>query len=148
LNPGRVFITEYPIGIFKEIAEGAEPCGVLGSTVPNPGTLEGLDLDGSDAIDLGNLGILLNAMLREKARSFGWAYVDGIEHAFDGHGYCSNRPYFVSAEESCLNQGDFEGMLHPNASGHKATGECIAQALLRGLVDRAWLGPAMHMTMA
>ncbi len=129
LSPRKVFITEYPVGVFKEIAEGATPCGVLGSSVPNPVTGKGFNLDQSDAIDLENLGLKLNTKLSEKADEFGWVFVSGIAQACDGHGYCAKQSYFVSAEESCLNQGDFEGMLHPNSLGHAATRDAIAQAL-------------------
>ena len=149
LHPRRVFLTEYPVGIFKEIAEGAEPCGVLGSIVPSPGSQEGFDLDREDARDMGVVGVALNRKLRAKAHDFGWVFVSGIERASDGHGYCSDRPYFVSAEESCRNQGDFEGMLHPNQRGHRAAGDCIARALRDKLIapQRQWLEPVLHTVM-
>ena len=35
LSPRMVLITEYPVGVFKEIADGAPPCGVLASSIPN-----------------------------------------------------------------------------------------------------------------
>jgi hypothetical protein len=150
LNPRHVFITEYPIGIFKEIAQGVPPCGVLGSVVPNPATgrdLEGLNLDQSDARDFGEVGVLLNEKIREKADEFGWVLIDGIERGFDGHGYCARKSFFVSAEESCLNQGDFEGMLHPDKSGHAVTRDCIAQALRRNLFAPEWLEPVLQVMM-
>jgi hypothetical protein len=149
LHPRHVFITEYPIGIFKEIADGTPPCGVLGSVVPNPGTVfsEGLNLDQSDAIDLGEVGALLNNTIRKKADEFGWALIDGIERGFDGFGYCAKKSFFVSAEESCLNQGDFEGMLHPNRLGHATTRDCIAVALRRTLFPAHWLEPVLHVVM-
>jgi hypothetical protein len=152
LKPRKVFITEYPIHVFKEIAEGVPPCGVLGSVVPNPATgvdLEGLNLDESDAIDLEGLGVLLNAKLSEKARDFGWIFISGIAQGCDGHGYCAKQSYFVSAEESCLNQGDFEGMFHPNSFGHEVTRDAIAQALHENLLapEPIWLEPVMNMMM-
>ena len=151
LKPRKVFITEYPIHVFKEIAEGAPPCGVLGSDVPNPATglSQGFNLDMSDAIDLERLGVLLNAKLSEKARDFGWVFVSGIAQGCDGHGYCAKRPYFVSAEESCLNQGDFEGMLHPNSFGHAVARDAIAQALHKNLLahEPHWLEPVMKIMM-
>jgi hypothetical protein len=150
LNPRHVFITEYPIGIFKEIAEGAPPCGVLGSGVPSPGSITGFDLDGPDARDLTALGVRLNATIRAKAMQFGWVLVDGIESGFDKHGYCASDSYFVSATQSCLKQGDFEGMLHPNRRGHAVTRDCIASALRRELhaVHDRWLEPVLHVLLS
>lgn len=149
LRPGKVFITEYPVGIFQEIADGAKPCGILGSTVPNLATMEGFNLDQSDAQDLGEVGQELNNKIREKAQEFGWVLITGIAAGFKSHGYCARKTYFVSAEESCLNQGDFEGMLHPNARGHELTRDCIAEALRTELFTQkeSWLEPVLHLMM-
>lgn len=154
LAPRHVVITEYPVNIFKEIADGTkDPCGVLASVVPNPATgtdLEGLNLDRSDASDFTEVGALLNAKIREKAHEFGWELVDGIERGFEGHGYCADKPFFVSAEESCLRQGDFEGMLHPNASGQAVARDNISAVLRRQLVapSEQWLSSLLHVMMA
>ena len=148
LMPRRVFITEYPVGVFKEI-ETQGPCGVLGIK-DRPVLGKGLlDLDTNDAKDLGRLGRQLNDMIRAKADEFGWVLIDGIERGFDGHGYCASRPYFVLAEESCLNQGDFEGMLHPNTLGHEVARDCIALALRRELPvsKQKWLEPVLNVMM-
>ncbi len=87
--------------------------------------------------------------------------IDGIKEAFAGHGYCATpdprRPggatdrrgsYFVSAEQSCRDQGDFEGTMHPNEHGHEMYAERIVAAVAAvaanaGRRDR-WLVPAMH----
>jgi lysophospholipase L1-like esterase len=148
LQPRRVFITEYPVGVFQEIALGAPPCGVLSSSIPNLIGHPGFNLDGPDARDMHAVGIRLNTMIQRKADEFGWIYVGGIAKACDGHGYCSRQPYFVSAEESCLNQGDFEGMIHPNALGHAATRDALAQALHDHLLtDSDWLEPVLAVLM-
>lgn len=147
LGPRKVFITEYPVGIFKEL-ETQKPCGILGSfSIEN--VFAGFDVDKSDAKAMGELGRLLNKKIRAKADEFGWVFVDGIQQGFDGHGYCSSRPYFVSAEESCRNQGDFEGTLHPNKLGHEVTRDCIARALKRELLapEENWLEPILHVMM-
>lgn len=153
LRPRHVLICAYPVSIFKEIAEGSvDPCGILSTTyVPNPATgleFEGLDLDRADARDFGEVGRLLNAKISQKAGEFGWTVVDGIEGDFDGHGYCASESYFVSAEESCLNQGDFEGMLHPNAAGHRVTRDRITSALQDRLFAANWLESALHVLMS
>jgi len=147
LNPRKVFITEYPVGIFKEL-ETQKPCGILGSFSVN-NVFAGFNVDDSDAKDMGALGRLLNAQIRAKADEFGWVFIDGIEQGFDGHGYCANRSFFVSAEESCRNQGDFEGTLHPNKLGHEVTRDCIARALQKELLapQQNWLEPVLNVMM-
>ena len=121
---------------------------ILGSKYTgNPITGQGFNLDGPDARDLRGLGLSLNAQIRDKASEFGWVFVSGIAQAVDGHGYCAEHPYFVSAEESCLNQGDFEGMLHPNSFGHNATRDTIAQALHENLLAPSWLEPVLNIMM-
>ena len=151
LRPRQVFITEYPAGLFTKFDENHQvrdsgPCDVLTSTVG------GLDLDLQDGAGMRRLGKLMNAVIRAKADKFGWTYVGGIEHGFDGHGYCAtpdSQRYFVKAQESCLNQGDFEGMLHPNKKGHEVTRDRIADALKRNLVapQEDWLEPVLSIMM-
>jgi len=149
LNPRKVFITEYPINVFKEIeTQGA--CGVLGVKDGRPILGDGFfDLSTSDAKGMGKLGRELNGKIKEAANKFGWVFIDGLVAGFDGHGYCAGQPYFVSAEESCRDQGDFEGMLHPNASGHEVTRDCIAKVLRRELLapEERWLQPVLHVMM-
>jgi hypothetical protein len=154
LMPRQVFITEYPAGLFTKFDENRQlkdggPCGVLSSTnLPNTST--GLDLDVDDGRALRRLGQLMNGVIRSKASEFGWKFIDGIEHGFDGHGYCAGQSYFVSAEDSCLNQGDFEGMLHPNKKGHEVTRDYVAQALTRELLAtrNGWLEPILLVMMS
>lgn len=152
LKPHRVLLTGYPVAVFQEIADGAKPCKVLGSTyLVSPATpLKGLDLDQSDAIDLTAAGLELNEVLQRKAEQFGWLFVDGIRQRFKGHGYCASpsRRFFVRTEDSCLNRGDFEGMLHPKKAGHEVTRDCIAEVLGPQLFDESWAEPVLHTMMA
>lgn len=160
LNPKKVFITEYPVNVFKDIADGKKPCGVLQTTIPVPISpalpggllLVGLDLDKTEAHELGVVGDELNAKIREKANEFGWIMIDGIKDGFEGHGYCSGNSFFVSAEESCRDQGDFDGMLHPNKKGHSITRDCIVKTLQQELISKEekgdnWLEPILHIMM-
>ena len=55
----------------------------------------------------------------------------GIARAFLNHGYCSVNPYFVFFDESCRNQGDKDGVMHPNEKGTQA----VAEILLRKIGD-------------
>lgn len=143
LNPRKVFITEYPVGIFKEVGEHGA-CGILKSFCG-----EDFNVSKPEARNMGELGLLLNDVIKTKAAEFGWILVDGIARDFDGHGYCSKKSYFVFAEDSCRNQGDFEGVFHPNEIGHEITRDRLAQALKRELISRRgrWLEPILHAMM-
>jgi len=58
---------------------------------------------------------------RAAANRFGWTYLDGVVDSFLGHGYFeeyTSDSWFVQAEESCIIQGDWSGMIHPNGRGH------------------------------
>ncbi len=153
LKPRQVFITEYPAGLFTKLVNGqvkdGGPCGVLSST-NIPGTSIGFDLDLEDGKALRRLGKQMNQVIRTKADEFGWTFIGDIEQAFDGHGYCASQSYFVSAEESCLKQGDFEGMLHPNKKGHQTTRDCIARVLRREMLgpQENWLEPILNIMMS
>ena len=68
------------------------------------------------------------------APRYGWHYVD-VTAGFLGHGYCSKGGrFFVQCEESLKNQGDVDGMLHPNADGHAIYEKQIQDALQRSLI--------------
>jgi hypothetical protein len=140
LRPRRVLLTEYPVQVFRELQDPKnKPCGVLGSKL-------GLNLNFGEADQLGTLGARLNVQLREIATAHRWRLVSGIEAGFARHGYCSKDPYFVSAQSSCERQGDFEGMLHPNAKGNAVTRDCIALALQTEMITprKIWLEPVLH----
>jgi len=143
LRPRRVLITEYPVGIFDELASGAtRECGVLTSA-------SGLNLNFGEAGQLGELGIKMNGAISAAATELGWTKVGGIESGFRRHGYCAEDSFFVSAQESCLNQGDFEGMLHPNGKGNRVAADCIARELAEALrePEPSWLVEALHVMM-
>ncbi len=146
LKPRQVYLLEYPTGLFETIAPDGEvidgkPCGVL----------EGPDIDLSraDGRETKRLGKLLNDLNRKKANEFGWIFINGIESEFAGHGYCAPKSFWVVAEESCRNQGDFEGMMHPNAKGQDVFRRRIAQVLRRELINPPadWLEPVLSVLM-
>jgi hypothetical protein len=104
------------------------------------------------------LGTQLNRHIHEFAAAKGWTLIDGIAERFAGHGYCAtpdpDRPgeatnrrgsYFNSAEQSCRDQGDFEGTMHPNEYGHDVYAERIATVIGADThpLDR-WLTAALH----
>jgi lysophospholipase L1-like esterase len=71
------------------------------------------------------------------AKDAGWHYVDGIQAAFGGHGYCTGSDsWIVSARQSVLRLGGgarIAGTLHPNALGAEAIGERIFDSLAQAL---------------
>lgn len=151
LRPRQVYINEYPIVLFERMDAAGDPIDGGGCEIFSGPDLD-LSLDDWRAIK--KLGVDLNALIHEVAAANRWIVVDGIAERFAGHGYCATadprRPggarnrrgsYFVSAEQSCRNQGDFEGTMHANEHGHEVYAERIAAAV--GPRDR-WLVPALH----
>lgn len=126
LNPRHIYLMEYPTGHFETVDEEGEVVVSSGC-----GIFEGpdMDIDGKDAQVIKNSAEKLNEVLRRATERHSWIFVDGVADSFAGHGRCSADPYFVSAEESCKIQGDFEGTMHPNKKGHEAYGSCIQKAL-------------------
>jgi hypothetical protein len=157
LRPGQVFINEYPIGLFERMDTHGNPVDDRGC-----GVFSGLDVDLSlaDWLSIKQVGLDLNALIHEVAAdpANGWILVDGITEQFAGHGYCATadpaRPgpatnrrgsYFNSAEQSCRNQGDFEGTMHPNDYGHEVFAERIAALIGTGAGPRdRWLTAALQ----
>jgi hypothetical protein len=141
LNPRHVYITTYPTGLFEktveqngqiEVKDGG-PCGVF----------EGpdLDLDESDGRAIKEEASKLNDLIRRVAREFDWFVIDGVAEGFAGHGYCDDDTFWVSAEQSCRTQGDFDGMLHPNGRGHAVVAQLVSAALRENLIPRVPIGP-------
>jgi hypothetical protein len=155
LRPRQVFINEYPIVLFERMDAAGNPIDGGGCDIF---TGPDLDLSLDDWLAIKKLGAELNELIHDVAAANGWILVDGIAAAFAGHGYCATadprRPggtanrrgsYFVSAEQSCRNQGDFEGTMHPNEHGHEVYAERIVAAVAGNAGTRDhWLLPALH----
>jgi hypothetical protein len=90
------------------------------------------------------LGKRLNKAVKNAAGREGWHLVDGIDEDFQGHGYCSGDSWFVFAEDSCLDQGDFEGMMHPNKHGTGVVATNIARELRKLLPSPTNAQPAAN----
>jgi hypothetical protein len=73
----------------------------------------------------------LNQTASAAASRNGWRFVGGIYDAFRTHGYCATDPerWVVQITESFANQGNKDGTIHPNETGHAAYGARIAQSL-------------------
>lgn len=147
LHPRKVFITEYPTGLFTKFDSNGQvindrPGGVFDSWFD-------LDLTKEDGKTVRRVGEKLNQLIRSKADEYGWVYVSGIDQGFAGHGYSAQRPYIVGAEESCRTQKDFEGHMHPNKDGHNVYRDYIARALHKHIIspEAEWLEPVLFMMM-
>ena len=109
-------------------------CGIFDSLIE-------LDISAEDGRRIREAGRRLNEAIRAAADKHGWVFVDGIEAGFAGHGYCSDESFFVHAEDSCRQQGDFEGTMHPTAAGHAVYSRRLQAALARHLFPKAPLVP-------
>jgi lysophospholipase L1-like esterase len=131
----QIFITEYPVALFdrKTDANGVVDVG------PGCGIFSGpdLDIDKEDAREIKEHAILLNEKIREAANNHKWTFITKISEGFESHGYCSgeDNSFFVFAEDSCKQQGDFDGTMHPNHKGHQVIAEIIANRLNRSVIN-------------
>jgi hypothetical protein len=125
LNVAAVYIVEYPVAHF----DGPDGRTIQGCEIFHTATF-GVEADEAQAFKAG--AERLNAALREAAQSLGWVYVGGIAQAFERRGYCTppDDRYFRTAVESCQLQGDWDGIMHPNAAGTAAIARQIAAALI------------------
>ena len=71
----------------------------------------------------------LNDTIAAQAGTLGWTVVEGIEEAFERHGYCSTEPWMVRIGESFGRQMDHMGTAHPNVKGHEVYRDRIFTAL-------------------
>jgi lysophospholipase L1-like esterase len=123
LNVGKIAINEYPTSLFNdENNRPAEGCGVFQAA---SGAYLSISESEARKINAGNLA--LNSAVTRAAQAHGWHLVSGIAEKFQGRGYCTNSSYWIFAEESCERQGDWEGTVHPNATGT----DVVATALAR-----------------
>ena len=133
LNIGKVVINEYPNSLFNnENNRPSEGCGVFQG--PNVNPLGGpavhpfFTIHSGDANRIYQSGIKLNEAVKRAADSNRWHLVTGIAKKFEGRGYCTSQSFWVSAEDSCDHQGDFEGVVHPNKEGTAAISHELAKA--------------------
>ena len=84
----------------------------------------------------------LAAIQAKSARLLGWGRVDGVVEQFSTHGYTASDSYFRSLGESLLNQGDPQGVIHPNVMGQAVIGDLFLADLRRPVarIDRITLG--------
>jgi hypothetical protein len=69
--------------------------------------------------------------VQKAASRYGWHFVGGIQHAFQGHGVCwldPNRRWINSATDSLVAQGDVDGTWHANKTGQLHIADIMMQA--------------------
>jgi hypothetical protein len=78
----------------------------------------------------------INGELAKAAATHGWTLVGGISKMFERHGYCADDlRWVVTLQDSDRVQDDQNGTMHPNRTGHHATGVRIAKAVGPTLPD-------------
>ncbi len=114
VDVAETYITDYPSNAFD-----GGGCGLLGA--PRFG------INRWEARRMADVGGRLNAQIRLAAARNGWSYLAGMTDGFAGHPYCARDGFLVSLEASFARQGNRDGAVHPNRSGHR---------VLRNLLDR------------
>ncbi len=127
LDPQRVFVTEYYDPMHSDSGEICAD-SVLGDLPLLPRL--GFSISAEEATWASSTMLpSLNAAVASAATNHGWNYVGGILPQFIPHGYCAVDHWVVRYAESRSQQGDENGTIHPNASGHQVYGNGIAAAL-------------------
>ena len=70
--------------------------------------------------------------VQKAASRYGWHFVGGIRHAFQGHGVCwldPNRRWVNSATDSLIAQGDLDGTWHANKTGQLVMASTMYNAI-------------------
>ncbi|WP_175551650.1 GDSL-type esterase/lipase family protein [Geodermatophilus amargosae] len=123
VNPRRVYITEYPAGMFDKRDPSGRSLGVRGDGcgVFDSGIFMRVSIDDAEAIF--DLAHQLNDQIKRAADRYGWTYLDGIAEGFAGHGYCMTGVdrFFVLAEESCHSQGDLRARCTRTSAATRCT---------------------------
>jgi hypothetical protein len=115
LNVANVVITEYPGSLFN--GSDDQPRAGCGLFELGTGPVDIFEIDEQEAFSIWHMGRFLNEEVELAAELQGWHLVDGIDERFRGRGYCSGQSYYVAGEDTCSNQGDCDGILHPNGPG-------------------------------
>ena len=127
LDPQRVYITEYYDPMHDDAGQICAD-SVLGDFPLLPKL--GFSITADEATWASTTMLpSLNTAVATAAANNGWNFVGGILPKFIPHGYCASDHWVVRFRESRARQGDQNGTIHPNASGHQVYGNAIAGAL-------------------
>lgn len=128
----EVYLTEYPDPTTDVIDPKTGVAPACGEMLEDILWLIGAKISGPEVVWARNTVLAaLNGHVQAAASQHGWQFVDGVEDAFQGHGYCvgnSDQPnsdrWIRTAAESAVQQGPdarekTTGTLHPTARGHQ-----------------------------
>ncbi len=138
LNVGQIYLTEYPTGLFDDVKGNPAPgCELF--------EFPTLNIDIEDAQLVQSIASQLNDVLKAAADKYHWIYVGGIDQRLRGRGYCTPRDgrAFVTCTESLLMQGDTEGTVHPNVSGHQVIAKAVAASVGNNTINKRAPGPVV-----
>ncbi|CAD6189709.1 unnamed protein product [Caenorhabditis auriculariae] len=71
----------------------------------------------------------LNALIANKAKQYGWTFVEGISELFRTRGICSKSSLIRTANDSMKIQGDPFGSWHPNEEAHLLISRLVSALL-------------------
>src|SRR5207247_1668970 len=120
LTPDHIYITEYPdpttnTGAFGTVLWSGTAWTATGGILDD----RILTISLPDTIWASQVVLpTLNGEVQMAAARHGWHFVTGISAGFVGHGYTDSNHMIVRILESLAFQGDTNGSLHPNVSGH------------------------------
>jgi hypothetical protein len=114
----RVYLTQYPYDIFQPIPDlnnKRQGCFVFINVTDSKGDF------------LFEQGKKLSRIQNESVSKHGWNFVSGIVDAFDTHGYCTGKPFYVQFTQSIFDEGTYEGTIHPNNLGQREIAHAIVE---------------------
>ena len=120
LNCKNVVLFQMPVQFMRnENGNLTDGCGYLKT------------MENADILRLEDLGKQFISKQKEVCTRYGWTYIDGISNLFVKHGYCAgDQSWFVHVGESSNNQGNRDGSVHPNKTGHQKIAE-LAYPIIR-----------------
>ena len=114
----RVFVSQYVDAVKRDDGTLCD-FGTMGlSSIPGLSNIE------SGFIDTTVIPTLFGE-IQQATADHGWTYVDGIYDGFTNHGYCAQNHFIVRAQETFLNEGVYQGMVHPNRFGYQVYANAI-----------------------
>ncbi len=137
VRPTRVFLRTYP----DPMRNSNGFCANFADTGPRPGGglvertlydgLEGFTEETSRLV-YNEFIVPLSRTMNTVARNNGWAVINGWDQATRGRGFCApaRQRYFNTPSDTHRDQGNFNGVFHPNAAGYAAEAPLIVNALL------------------
>jgi len=120
LHCNNVALFQMPVQFMRnEKGELTDGCGYL------------IAMEDEDILRLEDLGKQFINKQKEVCAQYGWTYIDGISNLFSKHGYCAgDQSWFVHIGESSDTQGNHDGAVHPNKTGHQKIAE-LAYPIIR-----------------